>query len=613
MIYPERMSKLFIVGPNSVLKDTVSKLHNLKAVHISEHKKGKFDILSPPENFENISRTLVSIRSIISHLKIDTKDAKEEKFQLNSLEYNVGTIKEKINKIMDESSDAKNQISKINDKQSLIKEMDNLSLVPDNFIDYSNLSHYFGYIDNNADKLKNINKFSKDSQIIHKKIGKKTIVAAFISIKSKESFEKILADIDFLKINTEIVKGLSGSAHQLLKKLENSKKDLEEKISRLNVDLDDISKKHSQYLINAEEYLSNESEKAQIWLSFGKTSESFFLNCFVPKKELDYIKKELLESTDDKLHIVTQKIEDEKQVPIKLNNPRGIRSFEFLTKLYSLPSYNEIDPTFIMAFTFPLFFGFMLGDVGYGLITFILFYLLKKKIPKGADLFNILIISSIATIIFGVIYGEVLGFEPWHGLIVRTHDINTLMFISIIAGIVHVNLGLVLGFIIKRKEHGFLHAAYEKLSWIILQISFVLLYLSYNGTVNFSPIVGYSVLAISIIMLIKGEGFLAVIEIPSIISHIVSYARLMAVGLASVFLAVMVNDFAGAMFAKGVLFFPVAIIGLVLGHGFNIALGVLSPALHSVRLHYVEFFTKFYSGEGIEYAPFGAKKQESIF
>ena len=183
-----------------------------------------------------------------------------------------------------------------------------------------------------------------------------------------------------------------------------------------------------------------------------------------------------------------------------------------------------------------------------------------------------------------LIYGEVLGFEPWHGLIVRTHDMNLLMLISIIVCVVQVNFGLVLGFILVLKEHGFLKATYEKLSWILLQIAGVVLYLSYSNIINIPVFAGYLLLVIAIFILYKGEGFLGIIEMTSIVIHIFSYAMFMAVGLASVFIAVMVNDAVTALFHKGILFIPLALVVLIIGHTFNIALGILSPTLHSIML-----------------------------
>jgi len=199
---------------------------------------------------------------------------------------------------------------------------------------------------------------------------------------------------------------------------------------------------------------------------------------------------------------------------------------------------------------------------------------------------------------------------------VRTHDFNVLMTISIIAGLVHVNFGLILGFILEYKRHGFLKAANEKLSWMLIQVGGALFLGPLLGMLTFQSqipfYIGIFIFAVAVFMLYKAEGFLAIMEIPSILTHIMSYARLMAVGLASVFIAVMVNDLVTFLFHKGILFWPLALISLVIGHTFNIALGILSPALHSVRLHYVEFFSKFYQGGGTEYVPFGAEKQKGL-
>ena len=163
--------------------------------------------------------------------------------------------------------------------------------------------------------------------------------------------------------------------------------------------------------------------------------------------------------------------------------------------------------------------------------------------------------------------------------------------------------------------HGLKHAIFEKASWILLEIGLLnsvsvipILVLS-NPLYNFMPVTaGYLLLFASFIMLVKGEGVKGVLELPALIANILSYARLMAVGLVSVILAVVVNENATALFHTGPLGMVFATIIFVMGHTVNICLGLMSPFIHSMRLHYVEFFLKFYHGGGKRYMPFGSKK-----
>ena len=111
-------------------------------------------------------------------------------------------------------------------------------------------------------------------------------------------------------------------------------------------------------------------------------------------------------------------------------------------------------------------------------------------------------------------------------------------------------------------------------------------------------------------MLFKGEGIRGLIEIPSIFTNIMSYMRLMAIGLSSVIMALIVNESAKGFFSKGGFFIIVGVFILIIGHIVNIAIGLLGSFLHSLRLHYVEFFSKFFSGGGKKYRPFGMRDEE---
>ena len=225
--------------------------------------------------------------------------------------------------------------------------------------------------------------------------------------------------------------------------------------------------------------------------------------------------------------------------------------------------------------------------------------------PKLKEFISILQISSVSSIIFGVIFGEYFGFEPYHPLMPRASEPELLLIFAVVFGLLHINMGIILGFI--NNLSNLKKAICDNLSWVILQLGVMFISLGVYSSSSTSTFVGTIFFVLSLVLIYMGHGFIGIIEIPSFFTNILSYARLMAVGLSSVAIAMLVNEYTAVLFSGGVFGIVGGIFLFTLGHIFNIVLGNFESFLHTLRLHYVEFFTKFYTGGGREFVAFGEK------
>jgi len=375
----------------------------------------------------------------------------------------------------------------------------------------------------------------------------------------------------------------------------------------LTTGIEELRKKWATKLPEYEKALSERFDKLEVSLKFLETEQTVIIWGFIPKKKADNMISILSVAAKNKVIIEKFDIEKDDKVPTAFDNPSPIDSFQFFLDVYAIPKYKTIDPTWFISFTFPFLFGFMLGDIGYGITTLIVVWILKKNMPRFSKFLNIILISSAATILFGLVFGEFFGAEIYPGLISRNpeHKIETLLITSLVIGVIHLNSGLISGFKNELAEHGFKEAFYKKFGWIFLEIAAALLGISYSKLLPLPHFIGYAVLIASILIIFKGERIEGLIEIPTIFANILSYARLMAIGLSSVGLALIVNEFTGQMFKNGGIFIIVGVLILVIGHFINLFIGIFDSFLQSLRLHYVELFSKFYKGGGILYKPFG--------
>ncbi len=621
MLRPYPMSKITVVCTTAALPKVVSEMHSLKVIHITEHAKNEFaDIGKPFGHAAGVADLLVKAKSVIASLSMEESKPKIIFKNYREVESSVLPLYEKTSQLTERLNSIKEELARRIAFKEKLSELAPLNIPLEAFSTYSSIS-YFVFFAKNAEALgKKISEITSKFEMHFFKADRLLLVALFIE-KAKESEVKNLLDApEFTLADASMLIGLKGSVQQNIKDAEAAIAKLEKTKYYIERTLQYLGKKHAQLLNAATLYLEAELEKAEAPLRFAETKDAAVVKGWLPSADLEKSVEMLKKAAKGKIHIIVEEPAEKDDVPVKLKNPQPAKPFEFLLNLYSLPLYREFDPTVPIFLIFPLLFGFMLGDIGYGIAGFVASLALKKFFSKSravASLMNVVMLSSFVSVVFGMIFGEFFGAEHVAGfglphILNRIEDINALIYIAVGIGVLHINLGLVLGFINEAKLHGVLHAIYAKLSWILLQLGMILLILPYLKVIDIPLWLGFAFLASSILMIIKGEGFIGIIEMPGILSNVLSYARLGAVGLSSVALAIMINKLASGLFQKGGFFILIGVLIILIGHALNLVVGMFESFLHSLRLNYVEFFTKFYKGGGIEYNPFGSEKQKGI-
>ncbi len=298
--------------------------------------------------------------------------------------------------------------------------------------------------------------------------------------------------------------------------------------------------------------------------------------------------------------------QDLEKVPVALRNPSYFRPFELLTRLLPLPRYSSWDPTPFIGIFFPLFFGMMLGDAGHGLVLLTASLLLLWRRPSGAmgDAARILLISSSYAILFGILFGEFFGEAGGRLLHLtpilpeRSRAVIPMLIFSLALGASHVVLGLLLGLItdIRRHKRGEAAVRIVTIALIACLAYLVTAYIYPSPWLVTRPVL--ILVGLLLPLLILSGGLLAPLEMVKTVGNIVSYARIMAIGLSSALLANAANQMAGL--TGNLILGTLAAITL---HAVAIVLGLFAPAIHALRLHLVEFFSKFVEPGGKRFNP----------
>ena len=620
-----KMDKFNLFSFENNRSNLLSILQKFNYVHFNDLAVDeKEDYLKKVSNQENLTRIdekrsklEYAINSIEKYLDKDELSSIERKDMSLDLLYKEGEnfkfdeiyprLKEQID-IRDKSQEKIKNLKASNEELKAFKDVDlDIKSIEDAhrfYVEIGTIADQF-YKDFDQDLVK---KDFKTAMVLD--ISKKeslNYVIALSNLDEAKDFKEFLRDHGFSKANIKTKKKVSEKIALNLEEIEN----LEENLRKSEDEIKEMKKYLPDFYLY-QTYLENLRKKEASSEYFLKTKRVDFIEGYIPHNLKDKFNSDLKEVLGEEFVLdVDEADKDDPNVPIILDNNKLIEPYESVVETYSLPKYNEVDPTLLVSIFYTIFTGFMLGDLGYGLILFIGTILLRKykDLPESTDkMVRLFTRVGLSGCVFGLIFGSFFGgIIPLPGLIDTQKDFNTLMVISLIIGGISLFTALgVKGYMLIRDGDP-LGALFDAVLWYMAVGGAIALYLLDGSGKNIAKII--MIIGMIGIVLTGGRenksiggkvagGLYSLYGMSSWIGDFVSFLRLMALVLSGGFVAYSVNLIVGMLWPAGILGKIGAIIVFVVFQLFNLFLSTLSAYVHSLRLVYVEMFNKFYEGGG---------------
>lgn len=380
------------------------------------------------------------------------------------------------------------------------------------------------------------------------------------------------------------------------------------------------------------DYYTVRADKYRVISRLNHTRETLVITGYVPQPDVPVLREQL----EDRLPVVIEVREaDPEKAPVKLQNGAFAQPAESITEMYAMPLPSDIDPTPIMSFFYYLFFGMMLSDAGYGLLLVIGSWLLIRKCrPEHAMRRNLQLFMycGISTVLWGLVFGSFFGDAPeviarsffnieftMPRLLDPISDAITLLVLSLVLGFAQILAGLGAKFYMQWRSGDRLGACFDTGFWMTALLGFALLALGMVTTPVFQTVgMWMAIGSLAGLVLTQGRkkrgpmklfsGLASLYDITGYVSDLMSYSRLMALGLTTGVMGSVFNML-GAMFGKGIVGAVAMVIIFIVGHAINFGINALGTYVHSLRLQYVELFSKFYEGGGRMFRPFAFRSK----
>ena len=448
---------------------------------------------------------------------------------------------------------------------------------------------------------------------------------------SKEKLEAILRDIGFV-IPDKVAMKLPDKAQE----------DCRKEIEAITQDIDKLTAEIKEYesyysdLRFLSDFFNSQIEKYKAVENAGSTEMAFYIKGYVPQRVAEDIKFEIERSYRAQMELYEPDYENE-DVPVLIENKSFAAGVESITDMYSSPSNKDVDPNPVMAFFYYAFFGLMLSDAGYGLLMVIFAFFAKKKLKVTGNLkktADMVLYCGISTVFWGAMFGgyfgdlipticeKFLGMPELPSLAIWMEPMNNsieLLLYCFLFGIVHLMAGVLIRGYMLIRDKNYLGAICDTIPVMVFVAGFAIVGANFFTDIPDNIVsIGTKVLAVGAALIVLtagrssknilgklGGGLYGLYNAASgYLGDILSYSRLLALGLVTGVIANVIN-LLGAMTGNIITFTAIFLIG----HTVNIAINLMGTYVHTSRLQYVEFFSKFYEGAGRTFTPFKIKSK----
>ena len=591
MLKPVPMSRVLLVGPRDELEETINKLYDLRLIHIVDHKAGQegLELGKPLSGASEASEVLVKLRSVSSILNVTEKPSTDTPINLKDAREEATTLETSISGADAERKKIQSQLSDLSTKITELTPFAQLPLTLADYRGYQTLTVLFGKTPREVTGVDSVT-------TEYEAYSAPGFLAVFVSNNYADKMREYLNQRGFSSLT--VPEG-EGSPTEILSQLLAEKESYEKRLQEIEVNLSSLREKYATFLTSAKAHLEIEVEKAEAPLRFAVTDHTFIVEGWVPKESFPEMKKQV-ELLPDLYADEVEVDEHEAEPPTLLRNIKVFRPFEMLVNLFGIPAYHEIDPTFVMAIVFPILFGLMIGDAGYGL-AWLLFgaYILRKWAREPGDFRNLVIAimwGGFWSLIFGLfVFAEafgvpfhaatgpitspdifakqfswsyMLGFNvPIYAQLEKLTDVKDFIVISLVAAYIHLGTGYIIG-IVDELGHSIKHVI-NKVAWFsVLTAIFVVIIdrtsrlrtgqFVWNVVLGWFPRVGFAYPSIGftpqnpvpylavglgligVVIIAASEGVQA-LEVFGLLANVISYARLAGVGVAKAAMAFALN------------------------------------------------------------------------